>query len=178
MRLVSIFLLFIFFNYSFGQDLPSSVFKYEYKRKVHFRYQKEIIKNDIDEYLFGERVIYVENKNSELLTKLIESGVFNPDEIFGKELVKVDTIKKSSDGYSITIEKFDTISVCCLKELGILNPDIKTKRFIFLVAVSDVVNPYEFYFELYNENATKETTIEEFIQNSKMTFSYNAGLMF
>lgn len=183
MKLVLIFLLFNFFHCLFGQDYDeynysSSIFNENYKRRIHSKYQKEIKKDDNNTYLFGKRLIYVENKNSEILTKLIESGVFNPDEIFGKELVKVDTIEKSSDVYSITIEKFDTIYVCCLKELGILNPDIKTKRFHLLVVVSDVVNPYEFYFELYNENTTKETTIEEFIQNSKMTFSYNAGLMF
>jgi hypothetical protein len=53
-----------------------------------------------------------------------------------------------------------------------LNPNPQTKRFIFWLFRIGIANPTEYYFELYNENATKRTSFEEFIENARMTFFY------
>lgn len=58
-----------------------------------------------------------------------------------------------------------------------LNPNPQTKRFIFWVFRIGAANPTEYYFELYNKNATKETSIEEFIENARMTFYYKGTLI-
>jgi hypothetical protein len=40
-----------------------------------------------------------------------------------------------------------------------------------------VANPTEYYIELYNEKAKKETELDEFIKNSKMSFYYKGTLI-
>ncbi len=68
-------------------------------------------------------------------------------------------------------------STCCVEEMEKLNPNPQTKRFIFWVFRIGAANPTEYYFELYNKNATKETSIEEFIENARMTFYYKGTLI-
>ena len=40
-----------------------------------------------------------------------------------------------------------------------------------------VANPTEYYIELFNDKATKETELDEFIENSKMSFYYIGTLI-
>ena len=181
-----IFVLFLIFTSTFIKSQRIEYDEYEFIQSIfqesnlkseYNTYQNKIIEIDSNEFHFGERVIYLEPKNNFILYKLIRSGIFNPDEIFGKELIKIDTIEKLQDGHSISIEKYDSVLICCISELIKNNPDHKTKRFHLLVITTDILNPFEYYIELRNEYAIKETSIEEFIENSKLTFVYNAGLM-
>ena len=71
----------------------------------------------------------------------------------------------------------DSLSICCLEEFENLNPNLQTKRFKFWVFKIGIANPTEYYFEICNDSATKETSLEDFLEKSKMTFYYKGTLI-
>jgi len=92
---------------------------------------------------------------------IIEKGLLNPKEINGNS----------------------RISVCCIQELPLLNPNIITRRFrIWVFPYNEKLynsledesyrnkNPSEYYFELMNEDYTENMTWKDFIKNAKLTF--------
>ena len=40
-----------------------------------------------------------------------------------------------------------------------------------------MMNPTEYFFELYNKQATKNTPLEEFLENAVMTFYYQGTII-
>lgn len=172
---------------SFGQNLNKEKYRFakevfnskQYKKDNYPRFQQNIqlVGNS---YQFEEKIITVsiENKSYEMLFK---KGIFNPDIIFGK-----DTTKKSKSELDALTQdqkiiynliRNDSLSICCFEELEMLNPNPQTKRFRFWLSRIDTINPTEYYIEFYNKKATKETSIEEFIENARMTFYYQGGIV-
>ena len=115
----------------------------------------KIILNNLKSIEFSE--------NSNSLTKLILSnGLLDPYEINGSYNLKISTITE-------------------IKE-SIPNP--KNKKFDFWIFYSgnenpllNSVNPHEYSFELQNENATTNTSIENFIEGAKLTFIKYNGII-
>ena len=92
---------------------------------------------------------------------IIEKGLLNPKEINGES----------------------KISICCIEELLLLNPNTTTKRFkIWVFPYNERLyetlenefyrnkKPSEYYFELKNENYTENMTWQDFVKNAKLTF--------
>lgn len=174
-------------NQSFGQENDSVKYKFakeafdNYYTKTNYeKYENGVQKIDSNTYKFGDKIIVVEIENGKYET-LFQNGIFNPDIIFGKETSK---LKQSEiDSLSLNKQVFynlsrnDSLAICCFEELEKLNPNPQTKRFKFWVLRKEISNPTEYYMELYNGNARKETSIEDFIENSKMTFYYKGTLI-
>lgn len=164
-------------KYRFAREVFNSK---QYKKGNYPRFQQNIQLVEDNSYQFGEKIITVsiEDKSYEMLFK---KGIFNPDVIFGKETIK----KSKSELDSLTqtqkiiynLVRNDSISIYCFEELEELNPNPQTKRFKFWLFPIDTANPTEYYIEFYNKKATKETSIEEFIENAKMTFYYQGGII-
>ncbi len=165
--------IFFFLNLTniFGQDIKEIFKSNKYQKKDYpkFNGKIEISKNIF--YHFGDKILKIslENKKYE---KFFSLGIFNPDVLFGKE-----TIKQTKEATFDNFFRTDSLAICCFEEMKKLNPNSKTKRFKFWVFRTNVANPTEYYIEFYNEKANRFTSIEQFIENSKMTFFYKGAVI-
>jgi len=183
MKNLLLILLTINLTNSFGQSTDEEKYRFakevfnskKYKKDSYPRFQQNIQLVGDSTYQFGEKILTlsIENKSYE---KLFKKGIFNPDVIFGKETTKktkaeLDTVAPDKK-ILYNLFRNDSLSICCFEELEKLNPNPQTKRFSFWVTRLGIFNPTKYYIEFYNKKATKETSIEEFIENAKMTFYY------
>lgn len=172
----------------FGQNLADpkyrfaiEVFKSEkYRKNDYEKYSKQVNVVGNSYYNFGDKSLKISLENSKY-EKFFSLGIFNPDIIFGEETSKkskaeLDTLTQNQIVF-YNLTRNDSLSICCFEELEILNPNYQTKRFKFWLFRVGVVNPTEYYVEFQNEKATKGITIDEFIENAKMTFYYHGTLI-
>lgn len=160
MKISLAILVLLFASVSFGQDLDEV--KYEHIRKLfpgdgknkkeYSRFQLKIDSVGKNYYKYGDRIIFLNFQNIPA-ENFVLSG-FNPEILFGEG------------------KKGDSINLCCLQELEKINPDAQTRRFSFWLFSKLFLNPTEWYIELYNKNATKETPLADFFKGSVMTFYY------
>ncbi|MCS4239065.1 hypothetical protein M2306_000370 [Myroides gitamensis] len=146
-----------------------------YKLHDYVRFNGEISKLKNGTYKFDEKYLNLQLDNPQY-ENIFKLGIFNPDIVFGKETSKktqaeLDTLTQKQKVFYNLIRN-DSLVICCVKELKELNPNPQTKRFVFWLFRMGMANPTAYYFELYNKNATKKTTIEEFIENARMTFFF------
>lgn len=182
-KLLILILFSIYLTNSFGQNLDEEKYRFakdvfnsdDYKKNSYPRFQQNIQSVGNNIYQFGEKTLTldIENKNYE---KLFLKGIFNPDVIFGKETIKkskaeLDTVAPNKK-ILYNLLRNDSLYICCFEELEKLNPNPQTKRFKFWLIRIGVMNPTEYYIEFHNKKATQKTSIEEFIENAKMTFYY------
>lgn len=186
MKNLLLILLIINLTNSFGQSQDEAKYRFakevfnstKYKKDNYPRFQKNIQLIGNESYQFGEKIlnISIENKSYEMLFK---KGIFNPDVVFGEETTtenksQLDTLTQDQK-IIYNLVRNDSLSICCFEELEKLNPNPQTKRFKFWLFRIGVANPTEYYLEFYNKKATKKTSIEEFIENAKMTFYYQGA---
>ena len=132
-------------------------------QKKHVKFPKSQIKVENNKVILNNLKSIEFSTNSDSLTKLILSnGLLDPYEINGSYNLKISTIT----------------------EIAELNPNSKTKKFYFWIFYSgnenpllNSVNPHEYYFELQNENATTNTSIENFIEGAKLTLLKDNGII-
>lgn len=180
-----IIFLILFFNLFqvFGQDVSESkyrfakeVFKTEYQTQNYEKFQGVVQRISQNEFKFDDKVLKIFPDDTTSFS-IFSKGIFHPEIIVGKTKTTVlnkselDTMSKSKKVFH-HLTRSDSLTIGNLEELEKLNPDFKTKRFLFWLFRIGVANPQECYFELRNENGTKEMKMEEFIENSKLTFYY------
>ena len=164
-------------KYQFAKGVFNSK---EYLKGNYDLFSGRIDSIDSNTFRLGEKILKIETGNNGL-RKLIGIGVFNADEIFGNETTKktkaeIDSLSQNQK-VLFNLTRNDSLTICCFESLDKLNPNPQTKRFKFWVMRIGVVNPTEYYIELYNDKATKETELYEFIENSKMSFFYKGTLI-
>lgn len=154
------------------------VFKREYKKQEleKFNGKVEIIKEGT--FRFGDRVLSVDTEDISLMT-IFSQGIFHPDIIGGKytgmALTKSQLDSMSTQNqFFYNLSRNDSIRIGNVEELEQLNPNSKTKRFVFWLYRKGIANATECYFELYNKQGTKKMKLEEFVNGSKLTF-YHRG---
>jgi hypothetical protein len=181
-------LLTINFTKIFGQNIDEGKYRFakdvfyskKYKKENYLRFQKNIELIGNNTYKFGDKILAVsiENKSYETLFK---KGIFNPDIVFGEETTKKDKAELDTltQNHKVFYNLFrnDSLSICCIEELEKLNPNPQTKRLKFWLFRIGIINPTEYYIEFYNEKATKDSSIEEFIENAEMTFYYQGTVI-
>ncbi|WP_338392426.1 hypothetical protein [Fulvitalea axinellae] len=154
------------------QSSPDA-FKSENYTKAEYPLYPKVERIDNVTYKFGKRVIKVSAKE-EQFHKIFEKGIFNPDVIFGTVSAKYskNESKASSKKGKTFHDIFNNpnISVSYFDSLEKLDPNPKKKRFIFWVSREGMLNPTEYYLELYNGEAKKDTSWDEFVENAKMSF--------
>ncbi len=164
-------------KYQFAKDVFNSK---EYVKGNYDRFSGRIDSIDLNTFRIGRKILKIETGNN-ILRKLIKIGVFNTDEIFGKETTKkskaeINSLSRNEKVF-FTLTRNDSLAICCFESLEKLNPNPQTKRFKFWVMRIGIAHPTEYYIELYNNNATKETKLDEFIENSEMSFCYKGTLI-
>ena len=136
-------------------NIPKMVFDKKYQKMEFSHFPKSQIKVINNKFYFNDKSFELWDKKDDLTKLILTSGLLNPNEI--------------NRGQNIKISIFT--------ELPLLNPNPQTKRFKFWIypnhdknALVNMINPSEYYFELENENATEQTTIEDFVNGAKLTF--------
>ena len=118
------------------------------------------------------------NGVSNSLISIFKKGIIYPQLINGKansEKINfdIDSLPVSQTFFH-KIKNSNSFSISNLEELTFLSGSIKVKRFRFWLNEPNRINPQVYLFELTNKEAIKETTLEDFISNSKLTF-FKAG---
>jgi hypothetical protein len=180
--LTTILIFIICMTQTFGQNssyhFAKGVFKKDYRKQNFERFSGKVVQINQNTFGYGDKVLIVDTGDCRLLT-IFSEGIFHPDVIdknpATKPLTKVllDTLTKSEHLF-YNLVRNDSTTIGNLKELEKLNPNSKTKRFVFWLYRKGILNPTECYFELFYDKGTKNMTIGDFIKNSRLTF-YHMG---
>ena len=192
-------ILLLFQGYIFAQtDLSSEWSKYQfavevfnnkYIKKHYERFTGEIELIDDNTFKFSEKFLQINNIEDEL-KGIFTEGIFYPEILINEYDIRMFTnakkkpprqilekLKFMSNTVLSDMIKNDSIIFSFFKELEKINPDFQTKRFIFWLSSGVIMNPQECYIELYNPNATENTTMEEFIKGAILIFYYSGTLI-
>jgi hypothetical protein len=164
-------------KYQFAKE----VFEKEYQTKSYEKFTGKIVIENKNSIKYDEKVLTVPDISDDY--KLIfTKGIFYPNIITGNQIAitkrksEIDSMTANEKlFYSMT--RTDSLGIGNFGELEELNPNPQTKRFIFWLWTLGRANPTECYFELKDEKATKETSLKEFIENSKLTFYYKGTII-
>ncbi len=158
--IINIFIGFSFFNclgqtdnetkYQFAKNVFNSK---EYSNGNYDRFSGRIDSIDSNTFRLGKKILKIETGNN-VLRKLIEIGVFNADEIVGKETTKktkaeIDSLSQNQKVF-FNLTRNDSLAICCFESLEKFNPNPQTKRFKFWVMRIGVANPTEYYINFVN----------------------------
>lgn len=184
MRTLIIILFSVNFSYLFGQSINDSNLNLSKRQPFDLNYKsdygnfkKNISYNGNNYYKFGDKVLNISIDDSTLLI-IFKKGILNPDIIFGeqtthKDRQELDTLSQFQKTI-YNLVRNDSLSICCFRQVNISNKDPKTKRYTFWVFRIGIANPTEYIIQLFNNDAKHETTLEDFLENSIMTY-FNKG---
>lgn len=123
------------------------LFKQKYKRQKFDKYSGEIKIIDDNHMRFGEKSVQFD-KGSSGIKILLNSGVL----------------------YTQLLMQIGNLGITDLEEVTFVNHTDTAKRFRFEATSERISNPIIYFIELTNNNPTKETSIEDFIKGSELTF--------
>lgn len=142
--------------------IDSSVIKYDDKT-LSFRSLDSNIK-----LLFTIGILYPEVINQALQVAITKDGKA-VNKIDLKPTKKPRKPKKSNSTVLVDFFGTDNLSFGNFEELYYLEDTFNKKRFTFWLSRKNLMNPTVYYFELTNDIATKETSIEDFIKGANLT---------
>lgn len=135
-------------------------FETKYHKQEYSKYLKSQVKLEEGKVIIDKIKIIEFPESIDDESKLIlENGFLDPMKINGSLILKISKIN----------------------ELTLLNPNSQTKRFSFWIfknimpssnkgILRNRINPDEYYFELQNENANKNTSFKDFVVGAKLTY--------
>lgn len=180
--IISVLLFCICLSQTHGQNskyqFSTDVFKKEYKKREVEAFKGKVVKINETTFQYGDKVLEVDCEDSSLLI-IFSTGIFHPNIIGGKVTNKsltqsqLDTMSTEKQIF-YNLSRNDSIRIGEVEELGRLNPNSKTRRFVFWLYQKGMLNPTECYFELYNDKGRRRMKIAEFVKGSKVTF-YHRG---
>jgi hypothetical protein len=188
MRLLLLIIMILSFNTPFCQTADNDIYRFakevfrskKYQKKSYQRFNDKVEVVDGQFYHFGDKVLTIELKDNKY-KEIFSAGIFNPDIVFGQTtpVISASTCDSLSQQQKVfyNLSRNDSLSICCLNELTKINPDHQTRRFVIWVWRKGMMNPTEYYFELFSNRASASTTTEEFIRHSKMTFYYQGTIL-
>jgi len=154
-------------------QLAIKVFETKYEKKQHGKFKGKIEVIDSNTFSFKakfHKVNTVKIREFEYYGKIKEElkGIFTEGILYPKLILYKDIqfCKRHKT------DRCFNVSLYFIAEMEKLNPDSQTKRFFLLKRFHS--HPQCCYFELYNAEATENTTMEEFIKGAILTFFYTA----
>jgi hypothetical protein len=130
--------------------MTEKLFETQYKKKKHKRFKGQITRLDSETFMFDEVVVKVTAKD-EHLQLLFQEGILFP--------------------------WTTRMRVGLMQQLPNFNPSHKVKRFELMVHELGLANPFTYFIELTNENATETMDLTAFIKGSTLTFLKQGWLM-
>jgi hypothetical protein len=151
-------------------------FKNEYKKKTYPRFEGKIIVKD-NQIQFDDKT-FLYDKSDKVTGLILQQGLIYPQLLTDYQMEKF--IEESTDKTQkrfLRLQKnpragFDVnnVRLSNTTELTFLGSNPKAKRFKISCKDLKLNNQIQYLFELTNKNANKETTMDEFIKNSTLTF--------
>lgn len=150
-------------------------FKNDYKKKNYKKFNGKMTLND-NQILFDNKIIFYD-KSDKITETMLKEGLIYPQLLTEFQVDKFEN--EDSDRTQKRFAKIqknwkDSFEVNNIKlsggsELIFLSTDEKVKRFKVVCKDPKFPNLMIYYFELTDKNATKDTPIQDFIKNSKLT---------
>ncbi|WP_336731641.1 hypothetical protein [Chryseobacterium sp. VD8] len=150
-------------------------FKNDYKKKNYKKFDGKMTLND-NQILFDNKIIFYD-KADKITETMLKEGLIYPQLLTEFQVDKFEN--EDSDRTQKRFAKIqknwkDSFEVNNIKlsggsELSFLSTDEKVKRFKVVCKDPKFPNLMIYYFELTDKNATKDTSVQDFIKNSKLT---------
>lgn len=150
-------------------------FKNDYKKKNYKKFNGKMTLND-NQILFDNKIIFYD-KSDKITETMLKEGLIYPQLLTEFQVDKFEN--EDSDRTQKRFAKIqknwkDSFEVNNIKlsggsELSFLSTDEKVKRFKVVCKDPKFPNLMIYYFELTDKNATKDTSVQDFIKNSKLT---------
>ncbi|GAA5101178.1 hypothetical protein GCM10023210_40470 [Chryseobacterium ginsengisoli] len=153
-------------------------FKNDYKKKNYKKFSGKMTLND-NQILFDNKIIFYD-KADKITETLLKEGLIYPQLLTQFQVDKFENEdsdrtqkrfaklqKNWKDAFEVNNIKLNNAS-----ELSFLSSDEKVKRFKVVCKDPKFPNLMVYYFELTDKNATKDTSVQDFIKNSKLTYIY------
>lgn len=153
-------------------------FKNDYKKKNYKKFSGNIVVKD-NQVSFDNKVIFYD-KSDKITTSILQEGLIYPQLLTNYQVDKFENEdsdrtqkrfaklqKNWKDAFEVNNIKLNNAS-----ELSFLSSDDKVKRFRINCKDPKFPNLMIYYIELTDKNATKETPVQDFIKNSKLTYIY------
>ncbi|WP_346985558.1 hypothetical protein [Chryseobacterium sp. POE27] len=153
-------------------------FKNDYKKKNYKKFSGNIIVND-RQVQFDNKVIFYD-KSDKITKAILQEGLIYPQLLTDFQVDKFENEdsdrtqkrfaklqKNWKDAFEVNNIRFSNAS-----ELIFLSTDEKVRRFKIYCRDPKFPNVMIYYIEITNKNATKNTSVEDFIKNGKVTHIY------
>ncbi|SDI63490.1 hypothetical protein SAMN05421846_1115 [Chryseobacterium taeanense] len=153
-------------------------FKNDYKRKNYKKFSGNIVIKD-NLIQFDDKVIFYD-KSDKITKLLLQEGLIYPQLLTEFQIDKFENEdsdrtqkrfaklqKNWKNAFEVNNIKFSNAS-----ELAFLSTDETVRRFRIYCKDPKFPNIMVYYIELTNKNATKNTSLEDFIKNGKVTHIY------
>jgi len=151
--------------------LAEKYFETKYKPQLHNRYIGKVLVVNENMFKYDEEILLVYNTNKDYKV-IFENGTLYPALITGdveKGLVRKEDLKSM-------VFRNDSLRISNFHELTFLEKTPKVKRFEFWLFFKGFANPTVYFVELTNKNATRRTSLFEFLKNARLTFFEKAWM--
>jgi hypothetical protein len=153
-------------------------FKNDYKKKNYKKFAGKMTVND-NQILFDNKIIFYD-KADKITELLLKEGLIYPQLLTDYQIDKFEnedsdrTQKRFAKLQKNWKDSFEVnnIKLSSASELSFLSSDEKVKRFKVVCKDPKFPNLMVYYFELTDKNATKGTSIQDFIKNAKLTYIF------
>ncbi|GAA4166584.1 hypothetical protein GCM10022217_40600 [Chryseobacterium ginsenosidimutans] len=153
-------------------------FKNDYKKKNYKKFAGKMTVND-NQILFDNKIIFYD-KADKITELMLKEGLIYPQLLTDYQIDKFEN--EDSDRTQKRFAKLqknwkdafevNNIKLSNASELTFLSSDEKVKRFKIVCKDPKFPNLMIYYFELTDKNATKGTSVQDFIKNAKLTYIY------
>ena len=154
-------------------------FRKQTDSKVYPIFSGEITVIDSITFKFDEKTIILLDDPRPEITLLLQNGIFYPNIITGdkRAVIKtqsaLDTLTEM-EAVLYNWSRTDIVKISSFEEVKPFFKSPKNRKFQFYLFRMGHVNPTVCYVELTNKNATRKTSLLEFMKNSHVTF-YKEG---
>ncbi|ASK29556.1 hypothetical protein CEY12_05295 [Chryseobacterium sp. T16E-39] len=151
-------------------------FKNDYKKKTYNKFEGKIVVKD-SQIQFDDKTIFYD-KSDKITSLILQQGLIYPQLLTDYQMEKfIDESTDKTQKRFLRLQKnpragFDVnnVKLSNTTALTFLDSNPKAKRFRITCKDNKLGNLIQYLFELTNKNASKETTLEEFIKNSTLTY--------
>jgi hypothetical protein len=136
------------------------------------RYKGSIRETEDGTFHYDSIILKVQTNKIEY-NIIFEKGIFHPGIFIGDqsgEIMQAGSRPDSMTALGTCFNDYNIIGVSVFDEVKTERYTYTIKRFRLWQWLCGFANPREYIFDLENEHANKETTLEEFIIGSKLTF--------
>lgn len=171
--------------YSFGQKTATlsskdqaiaEHFKTEYKKKNYKKFEGKITPKDT-QVQFDDKIIFYD-KSDKTIASLLKEGIIYPQLLTDYQMQKfLDETTDKTQKRFLKLQKdpragFDVnnVKLTSIKELSFANSNAKAKRFKITFKDNRIGSTILYLIELTNKSVKEDTSLEEFIKGSNLTY--------